>query len=524
MEKNIFCIDGAVAIGTAASTSVKNVFRTEKALYFQTANGISLRLTCEGVKGWRLQANTKDDVNFSRLGASQALAKYMGEDTSDCTKELEITANECAVTAACKCGSRVVLSLSDTFSLKVISKADEVKAEVVGISADGGKMILRGRLEDGEAVYGGGERLDVVNKRGTKIDLYSCDGWNNSSTSYVVVPMFFTTRGGGMFFNMYDPAVADLGCDVKNEWSYTVNEEIMDCYFYASDDPAAVLKGYTELSGHAYMPTPWMQGMHICRYWPDFWTYDQDLAYDSLDTFGNWKELYIFRGNEEYVSVTEIGEEELANADRFYLPREDGKYALTYVRDDAGKYYKRGPKNSPGGNSVKTIMENFIKADLKPEAASMEGFGWANAFDVKDPDGKNYARLSNAAKWLHAHGLRAMVYIGVGRVRFENKGFKEEYLVHADVEVKNPDGTVTVNENTTAIPWILGTGANPDVGRSADGKLRTDSYLDITNDEAVDWYFNQIWGEMINIGIDGVKIDFCEEMPDHGKPYGGSLT
>jgi alpha-glucosidase (family GH31 glycosyl hydrolase) len=169
-------------------------------------------------------------------------------------------------------------------------------------------------------------------------------------------------------------------------------------------------------------------------------------------------------------------------------------------------------------------MENFIKADLKPDAASMEGFGWGNAFDKVDPNGKNRARLTNAAKWLHEHGLHAMVYIGVGRVRFENEGFKPEYLVHADVEYTMPDGTVERHENTTAIPWILGTGTNPDVGKNADGKWRTDAYLDITNEEAVNWYFDQIWGEMIKIGIDGVKIDFCEEMPDGDKPVGNSLT
>ena len=523
MEKNTFYIEGATAM--SAGVSVKNVFRTAKALYFQTADGISLRLTCEGEKGWRLQANTQDDASFARPGASQELANFMGEDCSDCAKEIEITEAAGEIVAACKCGSRAVLSLGDGFSLKFLSSAGECKVDVTGISVQDGKMILRGALEEKEGVYGGGERLDVVNKRGTQMDLYSCDGWNDSGTTYVVAPMYFTTRGGGMFFNMFEAAFADFGKTVEDEWSYAVDAELLDCYFYTSDDPAAVLKAYTELSGHAYMPEPWMQGMHICRYWPDFWSFDEDLAYDSLQHFSDWQDLYIYRGNYVYASVKEISEEELAAADRFFLPKADGKYALTYVRDDAGKYYERGPKNSPGGNSVKTIMENFIKADLKPDAASMEGYGWSNAFDGNENDEKNRKRLIDVSEWLHAHGLYSMVYIGMGRVRcLGHKNFKEEYLVHADVEVTNADGTVTLMENTVNIPWILGTGKNPDVGRSSDGKLRTDVYLDITNEEAVKWFFDEIWGQMIDFGIDGVKIDFCEELPDDGKSYGTSVT
>ena len=524
MEKNTFYLEGAVPLGVPADAFVKNAFRTAKALYFQTADKISLRLTCEGKKGWRLQANTQDDVSFSRLGASQALAKFMGEDCSDCSKEIEVNLENGAIVAACKCGSRAVLSLGKCFSLQFVSSAGEVKVDLTGISVTDGKMILSGKLEEKEGVYGGGERLDVVNKRGTVMDLYSCDGWNNSYMTYVVAPMYFTTRGGGMFFNLYDAALADFGKAVADEWSYTVKAEFMDCYFYTSDDPATVLKAYTELSGHAYMPEPWMQGMHLCRYWPDFAEFEEDLARDSYKDFDDWKQLYInVRGTS--IPVTEADEADLAAANLFYLPNGDGKYTMTYIKDDAGKYYPKGPKGSPGGNSVKTIMTNFINADMKPEAASMEGYGWANAFDGTADDAKNKKRLIDVSNWLHEHGMYSMVYIGMGRVRcLGNEHFKDEYLVHADVEVTNPDGTVTLHENTTNIPWILGTGENPDVGRSSDGKLRTDVYLDITNEEAVKWFFDEIWGQMIDFGIDGVKIDFCEELPDDGKSYGTSVT
>jgi alpha-glucosidase (family GH31 glycosyl hydrolase) len=41
-------------------------------------------------------------------------------------------------------------------------------------------------------------------------------------------------------------------------------------------------------------------------------------------------------------------------------------------------------------------------------------------------------------------------------------------------------------------------------------------YLDITNPNAVEWYFNGYWEYiMTDIGVDGCKIDFCEQIPEN---------
>jgi len=522
MKKVNFQDVNASAIEVCKCASVQNVVKYDRALYFTTGSGISVRLSCEGKKGWRLQANDQGYDAFDLIGASQSLACFMNEEVTDCSKEIAIAVTDDAITLSCPCGSSACISLGKELNIQFKAPNGAVTTEITSLVFTNGKLIIGGALEDGEGIYGGGERLDVVNKRGTKMDLYTCDGWNNSSTTYVAIPLFFTTRGGGMFFNRYEPAFADFGKDVANAWSYSIQSHTLDCYFYASGKVVDVLGGYSALSGHAYMPTPWMQGMHICRYWPDHWNFDQDLSYKTLQDIPNWETLYT-SVNGEYVSVKEAGADELAKAVKFFT-KDGDKYVFAYVTDDAGIYYKRGPKGNPGGNSTKTIMENFIKADMKPAAASMEGRGWANCFCDSDASRKDKANLQASFDWLHAHGMYAMVYIGVGDVKFENVGFKPEYLIHADVTYTKPDGTVETIENTPHIPWILGTGANPDVGRSADGSLRTTTYLDITNDEAVDWYFNDIWGQMIEMGADGVKIDFCEEMPNEGASYGGAVT
>ncbi|MBQ8310068.1 MAG: hypothetical protein IJX80_03535, partial [Clostridia bacterium] len=511
--------------------AVKDILQSAKALTFSNAQGISFRLSFEGVNGWRLQ--TSKTGKFDNLGAAQALARFMNEPVKDCAQKITITEGKDAVTLTEKKGTSVVLSLGKEFSLKFCAKDGKVISELTDVAYnEKDRLVMKGTLVENEAIYGGGERLDVANKRGTAFDLFTCDGWNNSATTYVVIPVFLTTRGGGMFFNRNESAWVDFGKEEADAWMYMLRSGDLDCYFYPTGNMADVLLGYTELTGHAYMPTPWMQGMHICRYSPDFWKFEADKSCDSIESFSDWEKLFVAKDNKyidyrtpaAYALYTQLSDEQKKTVDRFYLYNEaENKYELAYVKTDAGLYFPKGRKGNPGGSSCKTIMTNFINEDMKPDAASMEGRNWGACFRDSDESRENKEDLKRSVNWLHAHGLKAMVYIRVGGVDVQDIGFQPEYQVHADVEITNEDGTVTVNENTTAIPSIAGTGENPDVGRFK-GVMRTRDYLDITGDEACEWYFDKIWGEMIDIGIDGVKIDFCELMPDGEMQVGITKT
>ena len=507
-------------IKVSRGAAVKDVVASAKALTFVNAAGISFRLTFEGIHGWRLQSS--NNGKFDDMGACQMLAQFMGEQLGGKAQKLTVVANKNSVTLTEKKGTCAVLSLGKAFSLQFCTPAGKVITELTDIAYVGKRTIVKGTLESGEAIYGGGERLDALNKRGSAFELRTCDGWNNSSTTYVVIPTFLTTRGGGMFFNRNEAANVDFGKEVENEWFYSVRESEIDCYFYPTGSMADVLKGYTELAGHAYMPTPWMQGMHLCRYTPDFCWFEKDYKYESLEAVENWQDLFVASGK-EYVSVTTLDETARAAEKIYFEKKEDGSFVRKYVRNDAGELMNSGPKGNPGGSSCKTIMTNYINADMKPEAASMEAREWARCFEDTDESRANKEDLRQSIKWLHDHGMRAMVYIRVGGIYDTTIGYKDEYRVHADVEVTNADGTVTLRENTTGIPWILGTGDNPDVVRGSDD-IKTADYLDITNEEAVDWYFGKIWGEMIEMGMDGVKIDFCEVMPEGEKQIGITKT
>ena len=523
--------------------AVKDVIQSAKALQFCNAEGLFFRLSFEGVGGWRLQ--TSKDGKFDNLGAAQAMARFMNEKMKVSAQALTVKATKNEVVLTEKKGTQAILSLGKEFSLKFCTKEGKVVNELTSFFYDDkGALMMTGTLAENEAIYGGGERLDVANKRGTAFDLFTCDGWNNSATTYVVIPVFLTTRGGGMYVNRNESAFVDFGKTDANAWSYKLRRGDMDCYFCPTGDMADTLRAYTELTGHAYMPTPWMQGMHICRYSPDHWHFEGDRCTKAIEEYPDWEELWVVAdgkyidvhqknvgdaltavvsGGTSYVPYKELSDDAKAVVDRFYKQTADGKGELVYVKNDAGLYFRKGPKNNPGGLSTKTIMTNFINEDMKPDCASMEGRGWSACFREGEESLANKEDLKKGCKWLHDHGMKAMVYIRVGGVDAMDIGFKPEYKVHADVTYTEPDGTVEFLENTTAIPWILGTGDNPDVGRRS-GVRRTGDYLDITNDEAVEWYFGKIWGEMIEMGMDGVKIDFCECMPDGDRQIGTSYT
>ncbi|MBQ1862678.1 MAG: glycoside hydrolase family 31 protein [Clostridia bacterium] len=498
---------------------ISDVRYTSNSLFLKIDSKMNIRIRFEGMCGWRLQ--TSSDGKFGEKGAAQALAAFMNEKNPSRPHAITISKRNNNIVASEKNGTEVIIS-AENGSISFCDKNGKTVTEIKSIMYSGSNTVMTGVLDDTEAYYGGGERLDTANKRGTSFDLFTSDGWNNSFLSYTVIPLFLTTRGGGMYINRNESAWVDFGKEKPNEWFYRLRRGEMDCYFYPTGRMTDALYGYTALTGHAYMPSEWMQKMHICRYRPDFSRFEKDDCFATAESIPDFNELYICV-DEKYVPVKKASEKERNEAKMFFVKTED-RFIKSYVRDDSGILYRPGPKGNPGGNSCKTIISNYISNDMKPAAASMEALLWSKCFHDTD-EGRAYkAEMQQSINWLHKHGIRAMVYLRAGETDSLDIGYKDEYRVHADVSVKNDDGSITVNKNTADIPWLVGTGDNPDIGKGGYGGIRTADYLDITNPEAVNWYFDNIWGQMIEMGIDGVKIDFCECMPDGDVPAGSVTT
>lgn len=507
-----------------AGSAIKSVY-TENGMLFFAIESLFVKLSYHGTDGWRLQTNKKDFSSFEDTGASQALARYMGEATVDRRAALSAAQEGNTLKLTAQDGTYAVLALGGAFSLGFYSARGRETLLLYALSFDGDSVSLGGCLEAGEAVYGGGERFDTVNKRGTKFPLYICDGWNRVDTSYMAIPLFVTSRGSGFFVNRYEKMYVDFGADVADRWSVKVKNDLLDCYVYANEDIRAPYLGYTQLSGHAYVPEEWAQGVIICRYAPDMRGFEDHpefttpLTYDAViaapvpkQAEPECKNLWIKRfsratGELSYVKVGWYADDEEYTYDPslVYFTRGGGKYyrVAYYLRD--GSYYRSGSKGSPGGMGVKSLTEMFIKAGMKPDAMLMEPLDWGNISRDLDFCRGREAEVKKCIEWLHEQGIKAMVYMGLGGGMSPcTKGFSEEYLVRANITL--PNGTV--EENTPNLPQVQG-GENPDLGNSS-----RRGYIDITNPKALEWYFDVVWGQMLRLGCDGVKIDFCEFVPD----------
>jgi len=104
--------------------------------------------------------------------------------------------------------------------------------------------------------------------------------------------------------------------------------------------------------------------------------------------------------------------------------------------------------------------------------------------------------LKTLVEELHAIGKKVILYDSCGRL---NQG---PFHPRLEFFVKDETGSTLIKE----APFY-----NP-----ADAPNRRSSpFLDITNPGAVEWWQNTVWRRLlVDIGVDGVKIDFCEQFPE----------
>ena len=484
---------------------IKYALQEGKNLYFSNTDGVRFELTYNGGGAWRLRADQKDGASFARRGDAQDLCAFMGEEIVDAREALTVTEAADALTVKAGDGSFVLISLQDAGFIKLCHANGKVLSELTGVGLKDGKMVVTGALADGEGVFGGGQRFDACNRRGTSLMLFSYDGYNtdHGKATYMPIPLFYTTRGGGMFFNHYERMNIVFGDETDPTWTLDICKDELDAYFYTTGSYADVLKSYTELTGKpCVVPTEWMQGVLICRYAPDFDHLEpMKCIYDTFDEIPNKSDLFVDR--ELTVKAETLTEEERAQYWSFF-----GSHGRRCIcRDKNGTYYRTTKKGGPSGAGIKYIVENLIAVGQKPTAMVLEGFWyWQDCTKDNEVAQARRAEIKETVKWLNSLGIKVMYYMSVAQISPSMKGYKPEYQLWVDL--KYPDGHV---ESTFKIPQ-QGFSSNPDLGSGG----ATRSYLDITNPEAVDWYMNTIWEDLVDMGCDGMKIDFCEMMPEEG--------
>ena len=428
---------------------------------FRTPEGVAGRADDLGGGVWRVRLADADG-RFAARGAVQALAAFMDEEVPSFGapdgSRVEVSQTPFAIRFYSRSG-KLVREITSLVAARATGTTD-----VPSVASRGGRppdegFVVKGTLPAGEGVYGFGERLDRLNQRGQKILLCSSDGWNKSDTTYAPIPFFVTTSGAGVFVNDYGTMTADMGNSVSNEWSLSGLGKRIDLYVWATDRMLDAVKGVHRLQGGSLMPPDWATGPVVCRYGPDLSVLDG----------------YTFR---KYTK-------------RKYW---EGKALL--------------------GVGVQEMLSRYEAMGAKPKAFIMEGWSIALFGDSEEARKKREA-LKACGEFLRAKDIKMLVYMRVGSpIDRTCPGFKEEFLTHVDV-LRNgrPDQTGTVQ-----IPdvYLHGMNINPDSGKIA----RSNVALDITNPEMWEWYRDVVWKELADLGVAGVKIDFCEELPDDGRDYG----
>ena len=114
---------------------------------FISDGNVKCRIVPWGECRWRLESADAQGV-FRHKGAIQALSFFMGED-------------EPRPLADTNDGTHIEIS-SNPFSIKIFSPSGKPVQEIISISRNGEKTVVKGRLLDEEAIYGGGERFEIA--------------------------------------------------------------------------------------------------------------------------------------------------------------------------------------------------------------------------------------------------------------------------------------------------------------------------------------------------------------------------
>ena len=166
------------------------------------------------------------------------------------------------------------------------------------------------------------------------------------------------------------------------------------------------------------------------------------------------------------------------------------------------------------GLGLKNIVEKYREMGSLPTAIIAEGRS-CNIFGATPGlREKNLAEFVKAPEYLAKDNIRYMIYMAMGSVlQSSAPGYRSEY----EVSVTVTDGAGKVKtKRTHIIPFITMRSKNPDVNKHFKGH----GYLDITDPEAWQWYLEKVWQPLLDCGVRGAKIDFCEEMPEDGALYG----
>ncbi len=167
---------------------------------------------------------------------------------------------------------------------------DETEITYVEFERRDGKCLLRYHLHKVDRVYGLGEQLGGLNKRGRLYKTFNTDiapHHPNLETLYGSHPFLIVDgpQGFGLFIDYPSEMTFDIGQTHKDVMEILIPSEHVDLYLFNVNSSKEIVKEYLTLTGSPYVPPKWAFGYQQCRYsYPDAKTVSEIAGkFRSLD-------------------------------------------------------------------------------------------------------------------------------------------------------------------------------------------------------------------------------------------------
>lgn len=140
-------------------------------------------------------------------------------------------------------------------------------------------------LSPGEKIFGCGESVTKLDKRGQKVNLFVTDPQGpETDQMYKPVPFFMSNRGYGMFMHTSAPVTCDFGNTYVGANKLFMGDEALDLFIFIGE-PKDILNEYTEIVGKPSMPPLWSFGTWMSR----ITYFEQSEGYDVATKLRSYK-------------------------------------------------------------------------------------------------------------------------------------------------------------------------------------------------------------------------------------------
>lgn len=180
----------------------------------------------------------------------------------------QLVVTETPVKVSITAGDLTLEISRDPFTMTWLSHgkklAEQSDKPLIYATSPAGKFIgAQLSLGVGEQVYGLGERFTSFIKNGQSVDVYNEDPGTSSEQAYKNIPFYVTNRGYGVFVNHSGRVSFEVGSETVSRVQFTVEDEQVEYFVIAGQQPKTILERYTDLTGKPKLPPLWSFGLWL---------------------------------------------------------------------------------------------------------------------------------------------------------------------------------------------------------------------------------------------------------------------